>query len=139
MITFSLPEYCDNHHDAIRIMGECSKALSDHSMALYDYGAESEELSNDYVAIESTSLLELRYNRIANDYIFISKEYDNLCEIRYTKKGNAYIKTMGAKYRMDEFIVSTGKFDGVYTISNTSALGIVLLDNGDNVYTKIIG
>ena len=140
MITFPLPKYCDNHKDAIKLLNECSRELTSVNSAttLWDYQGENEALNSDYQSIKSTKVLDLLYNNTADHYMLASKQYDYICEIKYTKKGNPYIKTLGAKYKLNDFMVSKGDFDGVYTLSNTSALCILFSGCGDNVFTKVI-
>lgn len=140
MITFPLNRYCDSHKQAIRVLNECSNELAsiNSDTTLSDYGAENSVLSSDYKSIKSTGILELFYNNTAHHYVLASLQYDSQCEIEYTKKGKAYIKVLGEKYKIDDFMVSKGDFDGVYTLSNTSALGVLFLGCGDSVYTKVI-
>lgn len=144
MLILPLPESCDNHSHAIRVLKKFNKGIVCGCISLYDYDARNRKLPLNYKSIKKTKLLELYYNRSTNKYVLVSLQYDNHCKIQYTKKKKrAYIiyasdRYNKIKYWLDSFTPTEGKFDGLCVVSDTIALGIVLCEDGKSVYTRSV-
>lgn len=142
MLVLPLPEKCNNHKHAIKILKRFSKGLDCGCVSLYEYGVMNKQVHLNYKSIKKTKLLDLQYNLGTDNYRLVSLQYDDMCKIQYTKKKkHAYIILSGDKYRenkyrIDSFTPTEGQFDGLCVISDTIALGIVLCEDGKSVYTR---
>ena len=64
-------------------------------------------------------------------------------EIEYygieVKENSYFISENGEYWSMENFMRSDGRYDGVMTITNTSAIGVVLSCSGDSAVLQLFG